>query len=181
MSSSQLALALALSLAAGNAAGGKDEKAKGGDASHWAFRAIRNPSPPEVQYRDWVRGPIDAFVLRRLEDAHLSPAPPAGRLTLLRRAYLDLVGLPPPPEEIDRCRDDERPDAYERLIDRLLASPHYGERWARHWLDVARYADTSGFEADDFYPDAWRFRDYVIRSLERRQAVRPLHPGTGRR
>src|SRR5205807_1005427 len=148
--------------------GGKSEGAGGG---HWAFRTIRPAPPPEVTRRDWVRGPIDAFVLRRLEDAGLSPAPPAGRLALLRRAYLDLVGLPPPPEEVERFARDDRPDAYERLVDRLLASPRYGERWGRHWLDVARYADTSGFEADHLYPNAWRYRDYVIHSLN---AGKPL-------
>ncbi len=142
-----------------------DEPAKVDDSRSWAFQPIRTPSPPEVDRKDWVRGPIDAFVLRCLEDARLAPAPPAGRLALLRRAYLDLLGLPPPPDEVGRFACDERPDAYERLIDRLLASPQYGERWGRHWLDVARYANTSGFEADHLYPDAWRYRDYVIRSL----------------
>jgi hypothetical protein len=104
-------------------------------------------------------------VLRRLEEAGLSPAPPAGRLTLLRRACFDLTGLPPTPEEIDRFAKDDRPDAYEHLIDRLLASPQYGERWGRHWLDVVRYADTGGFEADYLYAGAYSYRDYVIRSL----------------
>ena len=167
----RLALGLALAIAVGpwtQAAGGEAEE---GEGRHWAFRPIRPSTPPEVERRDWVRGPIDSFVLNRLEDAGLSPAPPAGRLTLLRRAYLDIVGLPPPPEEVDRFARDERPDAYERLIDRLLASPGYGERWGRHWLDVARYADTSGFEADHLYPEAWRFRDYVVRSLN---ADKPL-------
>ncbi len=161
----RLVLVLALALAAELPARGVEEHPEGGDGLHWAFRPIRSPLLPEVKRRDWVRGPIDDFVLRRLEDARLTPAPTAGRLTLLRRACLDLVGLPPPPEEVGRFACDERPDAYERLIDRLLASPQYGERWGRHWLDVARYADTSGFEADDLYPDAWRYRDYVIRSL----------------
>jgi hypothetical protein len=114
---------------------------------------------------DWVKNPIDAFIRERLTKQNLAPAPSAARLTLLRRAYFDLLGLPPPPEEIDRFAGDDRPDAYERLIDRLLASPQYGERWGRHWLDVARYADTGGFEADHLYPNAWRYRDYVIRSL----------------
>jgi hypothetical protein len=114
-----------------------------------------------------VKNPIDAFVLEGLTKHGLTPAPQAGRLTLLRRAYFDLIGLPPPPEEIERFAKDTRPDAYEQLIDRLLALPQYGERWGRHWLDVVRYADTGGFEADHLYPNAWRYRDYVIRSLNR--------------
>ena len=93
------------------------------------------------------------------------PAPPAGRLALLRRVHFDLLGLPPAPEEVERFAQDDRPDAYERLVDRLLASPHHGERWGRHWLDVVRYADTGGFESDYTYPNAWRYRDYVIRSF----------------
>jgi hypothetical protein len=131
----------------------------------WAFRPPGPTVPPATRDRAGVKDPIDAFVRERLVKAGLAPAPPAGRLTLLRRAYFDLVGLPPPPDEVERFAKDERPDAYERLIDRLLASPHYGERWGRHWLDVMRYADTGGFEHDYLYPSAWRCRDYVIRSL----------------
>lgn len=116
--------------------------------------------------RAWVKSPIDAFILRKLEDEGLEPAPAASRLVVLRRASFDLLGLPPAPEEIERFLADERLDAYERLIDRLLASPHYGERWGRHWLDVVRYADTGGFEADLRYTRAWQFRDYVIRSMD---------------
>jgi hypothetical protein len=112
-----------------------------------------------------MRTPVDAFLRQTLEKNGLAPAPPAGRLALLRRVHFDLVGLPPSPEEVGRFLRDERPDAYERLVDRLLASPHYGERWGRHWLDVARYADTGGFEQDYTYPNAWRYRDYVIRSF----------------
>ena len=160
-----LALGLALALAAVPRASGAGGEGEGGEARHWSFRPVRSMSPPEVKRKDWVRGPIDAFVLRRLEDAGLEPAGPASRPALLRRAHLDLLGLPPTPEEVETFAHDDRPDAYERLIDRLLASPRYGERWGRHWLDVARYADTSGFEADHLYPDAWRYRDYVIRSL----------------
>jgi hypothetical protein len=122
-------------------------------------------NPPAPRRAGWARDPIDAFVLHRLEANKLAPAPPADRLTLLRRVCFDLTGLPPSPEEVECFAGDERPDAYERLVDRLLASPHYGERWARHWLDVVRYADTGGFEVDHLYPNAWRFRDYVIRSL----------------
>jgi hypothetical protein len=112
-----------------------------------------------------MRTPIDAFVRHALEKDALAPAPAAGRLALLRRVHFDLIGLPPAPEEVERFLRDERPDAYERLVDRLLASPHHGERWGRHWLDVVRYADTGGFEHDYTYPNAWHFRDYVIRSF----------------
>jgi hypothetical protein len=132
---------------------------------HWAFQPARATTPPTPAAETWIKSPIDAFVLRGLEEAGLQPAPPTSRLTLLRRVYFDLVGLPPPPEEVEEFACDQRPDAYERLVDRLLGSPQYGERWGRHWLDVARYADTGGFEADFLYPDAWRYRDYVVRSL----------------
>jgi hypothetical protein len=139
--------------------------ARGSEAEgRWALRPVGAPVPPAARDAGWARNPIDAFVRRRLEREGLRPAPEAGRLTLLRRAYFDLVGLPPPPEEVERFLGDERHDAYDRLVDRLLADPRYGERWGRHWLDVARYADTSGFEADHTYPSAWRYRDYVIRS-----------------
>jgi hypothetical protein len=143
-------------LAAGAEADGSD---------HWAFRKVHPTAPPTPRDARWVRNPIDAFVLQGLEEAGLTPVGPAGRLTLLRRVYLDLVGLPPPPDEVERFAGDDRPDAYERVVDRLLASPQYGERWGRHWLDVVRYADSGGFEADLLYPNAWKYRDYVIRSL----------------
>jgi len=133
--------------------------------THWSFRPIQSPVPPKPQDAAWVRNPIDAFVLRKLEDAGLKPAGPASRLTLLRRVSFDLLGLPPSPDETDRFLGDKRTDSYERLIDRALASPQYGERWARHWLDVVRYADTGGYEADLVYTKAWRFRDYVIGAL----------------
>jgi hypothetical protein len=133
--------------------------------SHWAFRPLQPQVQPTPKDAAWVGNRIDAFVRFRLEEAGLSPAPRAARLTLLRRVHFDLVGLPPTPEEVEAFGNDERPDAYERLVDRLLDSPRYGERWGRHWLDVVRYADTGGFEADYLYPSAWRYRDYVIRSL----------------
>jgi hypothetical protein len=134
--------------------------------THWSFRPIRSPVPPVTRNGAWVKSPIDAFILRKLEDEGLEPAPAASRLVWLRRASFDLLGLPPSPDEIERFLGDERPDAYDRLIDRLLASPQYGERWGRHWLDVVRYADTGGFEADLLYARAWWFRDYVIRSVD---------------
>ena len=135
------------------------------DRDHWAFRAAKVPTIPAVRNPTWGRNPIDQFVLARLEANQLSPAPEADRATLLRRVTFDLTGLPPTPEELDRFLADPSPRAFERVVDRLLASPHYGERWAQHWLDLARYADTDGFEFDQARPDAWRYRDWVVRSL----------------
>ncbi len=132
---------------------------------HWAFVPPVRAPLPEVRDATWPRDPIDRFILARLEHSGLTPAAPASKETLIRRAYLDLLGLPPTPAELDAFINDLSPDAYERLIDRLLASPHYGERWGRHWLDVARYADSGGFETDIFFGHAWRYRDYVIRSF----------------
>jgi hypothetical protein len=133
--------------------------------SHWAFQSPQPQQPPAVKNQSWVRSPIDAFILRGLEEAGLSPVPPADKVALIRRASHDLIGLPPTPEEVDRFAADSSPDAYEKLIDRLLASPHYGERWGRHWLDLVRYAETNSFERDGPKQNAWRYRDYVIRSL----------------
>jgi mono/diheme cytochrome c family protein len=133
--------------------------------SHWAFESPRQQSPPSVGNAAWVRNPIDAFILRKLEEHGLSPNPPAEKIALIRRAYYNLTGLPPSPEEVGQFLANESPDAYERLIDRLLASPQYGERWARHWLDAVRYAETNSFERDGPKPNAWRYRDYVIRSF----------------
>jgi hypothetical protein len=132
---------------------------------HWAFQPPQTPEPPAVTRTDWVRNPIDAFVLARLEASGLTPAPPADRLALLRRAYFDLTGLPPTPEAVAEFLADDSPEAFEKVIDRLLDSPHYGERWARHWLDLVRFAETNSFERDSVKPHAWRYRDYVIRSL----------------
>ena len=119
---------------------------------------------PIVHNKTWARNPIDNFVLARLEKANLTPAPEADRYTLIRRVSLDLIGIPPTPDEADAFVRDSRPDAYERLIDRLLASPHYGERWARLWLDLARYADTNGYEKDR-PRSMWPYRDWVIHAL----------------
>jgi hypothetical protein len=130
----------------------------------WAFRPVGQPAAPTVRSR-WVRNPIDAFVLHELRKNGLDPSPEAPREVLIRRATFDLTGLPPTPEEVAAFLDDRRPDAYERLIDRLLASPRYGERWARPWLDLARYAESEGFKSDEPRPNAWRYRDYVIQSL----------------
>ena len=133
-------------------------------APHWAFVAPAPPAVPAVKRRDWVRTPVDAFVLARLESAGLSPQPEADRASLLRRAALDLTGLPPAPEEVDAFVQDASPDAYEKAVDKLLASPRFGERWARRWLDLARYADTNGYEKDR--PRVmWPWRDWVIRAF----------------
>jgi hypothetical protein len=131
----------------------------------WSLRPMVCAAQPEVKDAAWLRTPVDAFVLSRLEAAGLAPAEPADKVHLVRRAYFDLTGLPPSPAEVQAFVADAAPDAYERLLDRLLASPAYGERWARHWLDLARYADSGGFHDDLDRPHAWRYRDYVIRSF----------------
>lgn len=133
--------------------------------AHWAFQPVERPLPPVVADKSWVANPLDAFVLAELERAGLRPAPRADRQTLIRRVYHDVIGLPPTPEEVSTFLADRRPDAWERVIDRLLASPHYGERWGRHWLDVVRYAETNSFERDGAKPLVWKYRDWVIRSL----------------
>jgi hypothetical protein len=137
--------------------------------AHWAYQPIRKPALPAVRHRDWPCSPIDAFVLARLEAAGLSPSPPADRRTLLRRVTFDLIGLPPSAEEVEAFARDHAPDAFARVVDRLLASPHYGERWGRHWLDVARYAETKDgvlmFGDDRIRPFAYTYRDYVIRAF----------------
>jgi hypothetical protein len=132
---------------------------------HWSFQSIQRPTVPQVRKGDWVRGPIDAFVLARLAAAGIEPSPEAPKATLLRRVTLDLTGLPPTLTELEEFLSDNRPDAYERVVDRLLDSPHYGERWARHWLDLARYADSDGYEKDLVRPYAWRYRHWVIDAL----------------
>jgi hypothetical protein len=134
---------------------------------HWAFQPVRRGSPPSVRDASWVKNPVDAFILSRLEERHWSPAPPASRAEWIRRVAFDLTGLPPSPEEVEAYERDASPDADERLVDRLLESPRYGERWAQHWLDVVRFAETEGYEYDRNIPDAWRFRDYVVASLNR--------------
>ena len=136
-------------------------------ASYWSFQPIENPPAPQVRRQDRVRTDIDRFILAGLESAGLEPPAEADKLTLLRRATYDLHGLPPSPEEIDAFLTDSAPDAYERLIERLLASPRYGEKWGRHWLDVARYAETGGIDENIAYRDAWRYREYVIDSFNR--------------
>jgi len=137
------------------------------DRSYWAYQPPKRPAVPAVKNKAWVKNPIDAFILAGLEAKGLNPAPPADRLALCRRVYYDLIGLPPTPEEIDAFVNDQAPDAYERLVDKLVASPHYGEKWARHWLDLVRYGETNGFEFDQPKPFIWRYRDYVIEAFNK--------------
>jgi hypothetical protein len=131
----------------------------------WAIQPLARPAVPEVKGCGWVRTPVDAFILAALEARGLAPRPEADRRTLIRRLTFDLLGLPPTPEEVERFVSDDRPDAYERVVDRLLASPHYGERWGRHWLDVVHYGDTHGYDKDKRRDHAWPYRDYVIRAF----------------
>jgi Protein of unknown function (DUF1549)/Protein of unknown function (DUF1553) len=155
-------------------------------ADHWAFQPPKEPKIPSA--RSIAGSPLDAFVFSRLEEKRLKPAPPADKRTLIRRATFDLVGLPPTPEEIEVFLQDHSPNAFAKVVDRLLASPHYGERWGRHWLDVARYADSNGMDENLVQANAWRYRDYVIRSLNadkpfdqfvREQLAGDLLPGNG--
>jgi len=135
---------------------------------HWAFQPVKKPSPPEVKNKRWARNPVDNFVLSLLEAKKLKPAEPADRRTLIRRVTYDLTGLPPTPEEVEAFLKDKRADAYPLVVERLLASPHYGERWGRYWLDIARYADTKGYLAggeERRYAFSYTYRDYVVRSF----------------
>jgi mono/diheme cytochrome c family protein len=135
------------------------------DRSHWAFQPVKRPAIPAVKNKSWARNPIDVFLLSKLEAKGLLPASPASKQELTRRLYYDVTGLPPAPKEIETFINDSSPDAYEKLVDRLLASPHYGEKWARHWLDLVRYAETNSYERDNPKPHIWRYRDYVIRAF----------------
>jgi hypothetical protein len=134
-------------------------------AKSWAWQTPVHSAVPMVKDHNWVRNPIDAFVLTKLEAKGLAPAPEADRPALLRRLTFDLIGLPPTPKELDAFAHDPAPNAYEKVVDRLLASPRFGERWATFWLDLVRYAESDGFKADDPRPEAWRFRDYVIKAF----------------
>lgn len=147
-----------------------DNAATSGEVAptHWSFIKPRLPEiPPGLKHHQWIRNPIDAFVLAKLEENAIEPSPEADRYTLIRRASLDLIGLPPTPQEVDAFVNDSRPDAYEQLIDRLLANPHFGERWARMWLDVARYADSAGYGSDPLRKTIYRYRDWVIDAFNR--------------
>jgi hypothetical protein len=139
------------------------EHRQGDSKRHWAFKPVRLPAVPAVRDTSWEIGPIDRFVLARLEARGLRPSPPADRRTLLRRVTFDLIGLPPTPEEVDAFVADDSPNAYEKVVERLLASPYYGERWGRHWLDVARYADSK--DAENLLPFAYTYRDWVIQAF----------------
>jgi len=132
---------------------------------HWAYQPLSTAAPPEVAANDWAKTPVDRFVLAKLAEQKLTPNPQANRRVLIRRAYLDLLGLPPTLAEVEAFISDSAPDAYDRLVDRLLANPHFGERWARHWLDLARFAESHGFEHDYDRPTAFHYRDFVIRAL----------------
>jgi hypothetical protein len=140
------------------------EQIKRTQTDHWSFQPVRAVQIPASEDA-WINNPIDALVLRRLHQSKLAPAPMADRRTLIRRVTFDLTGLPPTPEEIAAFLEDDSPDAYERLVDRLLASPGYGERWGRHWLDVVRYADSNGLDENVAHGNAWRYRDYVVASF----------------
>ena len=139
--------------------------ATGGTAKPWAYTPVQQPAVPAVKQKSWVRTPIDAFVLAKLEAKGLKPSPDADRATFIRRATLDTWGIIPSPEDVKAFVNDKSPDAYEKLADRLLASPHYGERQARRWLDLARYADSAGFQNDQTRPNNFRYRDYVINAF----------------
>src|SRR5436190_3256261 len=132
---------------------------------HWAFKAAVRPALPTVKNRNWPRNPIDQFIVAKLEAEKLTPSAEADRVTLIRRLDFDLCGLPPTPEEVEEFVSDKNPDAYEKVVDRLLSSPRYGERWARHWLDVVHYGESHGYDKDKPRPNAWPYRDYVIRSF----------------
>src|SRR5438132_6892715 len=131
----------------------------------WAYQPPRQHPLPQVKAADWPRGSIDRFILAKLESQGLRPSADADRVTLIRRATFALTGLPPTPAEIDAFLADRSPEAFARVVDRLLASPHFGERWGRHWLDVARYAESSGGGRSLLFKEAWRYRDYVIRAF----------------
>ncbi len=131
----------------------------------WAFQSLTSPTPPKATRSGWARNPIDLFILKKLQHKGLNPSAEADRATLLRRVTFDLVGLPPTPSEVEAFQSDDSPGAFESVVEKLLASPQYGERWARHWLDIARFAESQGFEYDHMRDHAWPYRDYVIRSF----------------
>jgi hypothetical protein len=159
------AVVAVLALACGVLAASDDLPFTAEQLNHWAYQKVQKPKPPVVRNRAWIKNPVDAFVLAKLESKGVKPAPAADKVTLLRRASFDLTGLPPTPEEVKAFLADNSPTAFEKVVDRLLASPHYGEKWARHWLDLARYAESDGFKADDTRPNIWRYRDYVIKAF----------------
>ncbi len=154
-----------LAYAPANFPGYKERMIQDRDREWWAFKKPVRYATPAVRDARWTKNPIDAFVKKELDAKGLEPAPEADKRTLVRRVYLDLIGLLPPTEVVEAFVKDDSPDAYSKLVDKLLASPNYGERWGRFWLDVVRYADSSGFEYDRDIPNAWRYRDYVIKAF----------------
>lgn len=157
-------LCLALAVVAQPAIAESEPEITTEDREHWSFTPLVRPDVPSI-VSDWPRNSIDSFVLKKLNDEGLTPAPEAARAVLLRRLCFDLTGLPPTLKQIDEFLKDESPKAYGRLVDQLLESPAYGERWAQHWLDLARFAETDGFEHDKIRPDAWKYRDWVIKAF----------------
>jgi hypothetical protein len=158
-----LSLLLAVPAGAADTPGPQDRS-----EAWWSLKPLVKPAPPAVSlpgFEDWCRNPIDRFILAKLREKGLHPAPPADRRTLLRRVSFDLIGLPPTADELAAFLTDDSPDAYERVVDRLLSSPHHGERWARHWMDAVHYAETHGHDQDRPRPNAWPYRDYLIRSF----------------
>ena len=153
--------------AAAIVAPGVDPEKKRRMAEHWAWKPAQVSGPPAVKDEAWIRSPIDRFILAKLDANNLKPAPPADKRTLLRRATFDLTGLPPTTEDVEAFLNDRSCEAFAKVIDRLLASPQYGERWGRHWLDVARYADSNGMDENLAYANAFRYRDYVVTALNR--------------
>ncbi|MED5417719.1 MAG: DUF1549 domain-containing protein, partial [Verrucomicrobiota bacterium] len=142
-------------------------RAPGGESPHWSFQPLQPPTPPDVKHEGWARTPLDRFSLAASEDESIATVPRAGRRILLRRAYFDLIGLPPAPAQVKAFLADQSPGAWAKVIDELLASPHYGERWGRHWLDLARYGDSNGGDENHAYPLAWRYRNWVIDAFNR--------------
>ena len=172
-------LVVATGLSAADGPPGKEDSApperfSPDQLGHWAYQPVKRTESKAVKDGKWVRNPIDRFILGALENLGLDHSPPASRIALIRRVMFDLAGRTPSMDEVAAFLGDARPDAYERLVDRLLASPEYGVRWGQHWLDLAHYADTNGFELDAERPDAWRYRDWVDTVAERRSAVRSI-------
>lgn len=158
-------IAFCAALAGGGVIGAAETPSRRDKADHWSFKPVERPEPPRVAQAAWVRQPWDAFILASLKEHGLAPSVEADRRTLIRRASFNLIGLPPSPAEVEAFVTDPRPDAYERLVDQLLDSPRYGERWARHWLDVVGFGETHGFEVNTPRDHAWPYRDYVIRAF----------------
>ena len=159
-----LVLAILVSTIARSESGGQSDQAPV-KKPHWAFQPLKRPQLPAVRKDKWIRNPIDTFILAHLEQAKLAPSKEAGRAALIRRLKFDVLGLPPTPEEVDAFVKDADPLGYEKLVDKYLVSPHFGERWARHWLDAVRFAESDGFETNQPRPNAWPYRDYVIRAF----------------